>query len=216
MALRAARALGARREAELPIPLEPLDAATVATLRVVAALAHLRQASHVGRSTVCPRVRNESGVAGEHASDGVAVGRGHVVCIAGEPRSFHYPCVYRSLRKRLLEPLAKRFPQQLDLIVLLKPYWREAGCPIVIEGTNDSVMFMVESGSGDPTGEETAADRVVASPRKPLFRRPRGRGPRSLRARSRVTPLKGGGQNLGRAARRRHRCARPRCIALRR
>ena len=37
------------------------------------------------------------------------------------------------------------------LICALKPYWREAGGAIALEGAADTVMFMLETGSAEAT-----------------------------------------------------------------
>lgn len=40
------------------------------------------------------------------------------------------------------------------LICALKPYWREAGGPITLEGGVDTVMFMLETGSADASSKQ--------------------------------------------------------------
>ena len=52
----------------------------------------------------------------------------HALCIVGEARSLPLPCVHRSLRERLIDPLAARFPKRVSLLMLLR---RQNAAPFV-------------------------------------------------------------------------------------
>ena len=51
----------------------------------------------------------------------VDLSSGVAVCVAGEPRSFALPCTHRTMRARLLEPLAAALPNRVTVLLLLRP-----------------------------------------------------------------------------------------------